>query len=381
MKKIAIVSPRLSENFSGAEIYIVSLAKHLAKKYEVHIITKKMDKEYPYLENLHMHYIEGIGSGSINIYKAIPNLKEELDKINPAIVHLHCFMSLMIYSLAVPKNKYKLITTVHSTPDGSTKLFSWFHGIDNQIVFLDNLYKNTGCDVTIFGSDYYKKEYLKYTNNMKESSCYVNPYFSDIKPISIEQRKKIDAKKEIIHILFPSRIVKRKGIEETLELLKKLPKNYILDLPAMPQIEYMDYNEIIKDKIKEMKLEDRICYPKKIVIGKDMYKYYKKADIVLIPSYFEGFGIVAVEAMNASVPVISTLSGGLGEIIEDNISGLKISLDNLEDARDKIIKLVEDKKLRYKIIKNAKKTIKEKYTKERHMKLIDKIYEGLLNEN
>ena len=380
MKKVAIISPRLSANFSGAEIYIVSLARHLSKKYEVHIITKKSDKEYPYLENFKMHYIEGIGSGSINIYKAIPALKEELDKINPSIVHLHCFMSFMIYSLIVPKNKYKLITTVHSTPDGKTKLFSWFPGIENQITFINNLYENTGCNVTIFGSSYYMNEYLKNVKNMKNSSYFVNPYFSDMKGISIQERRKLDKNHNKIHILFPSRIVKRKGIEETLEILKMLPSNYILDLPAMPQMEYMEYNNVIKQKIKDMNLEDRVYYPDKIVIGKDMYKYYKEADVVIIPSYFEGFGIVAVEAMNASVPVISTLTGGLGEIIEDNISGVKMTLDDLTGAKDKIIKLVEDKDYRYKIIENAKKRVKKKYTKERHMNLIYKIYEEVKNK-
>ena len=56
-----------------------------------------------------------------------------------------------------------------------------------------------------------------------------------------------------------------------------------------------------------------------------MFEYYKRADVVLIPSYFEGFGIVAVEAMNASSPVVTTCAGGLGEIIEDNYN-VKITL-------------------------------------------------------
>ncbi len=374
--KIVIISPRLENSFSGAENYIVSLAKHLSQKHEVHIITKTNKGEYPNLDNINMHYIEGIGSGSVELLKALPNLKNTLDQINPDVVHVHCFITLFLYSGIIEANKYKLIVTVHSTPHGDGKLFSWFDGIDNQRNFIKIMYNKVKPNVTIFGSDYYKEEYLQGVPTIKEiSKIYVNPYFSDIEYIP---KRKIN--KQQINLLFPSRIVKRKGIEETLYLLKMLPDNYILHLPAMAQMEYQNYNEVVLKLIKELNLENRVKYPKEKVIGTQMYDYYKKADIVLIPSYFEGFGIVAVEAMNTSTPVITTAVGGLKEIIKDNYNGIVMDINNLEDAKNKIINLVNDDKLRNKLIDNALKTINEKYSKERHMLLIDKIYEELENE-
>jgi len=381
MKRIVIISPRLENSFSGAENYIVSLAKHLSKNNEVHIVTKTNNGIYPNLDNIKMHYIEGIGSGNVNILKAIPNLKNKLDEINPDIVHLHCFISLFLYSSIIEANKYNVIVTVHSTPHGNGKLFSWFDGNEAQRSFIKIMYEKLKCDVTLFGSSYYMDEYTKAVPIMKKvSRCYVNPYYSDIKEITIDERKEYDKhlnKDNIVRLLFPSRVVKRKGIEETLELLKLLPNNYILELPAMAQIEYQNYNEVVLELIDKMNLKDRVIYPTEKVIGTEMFEYYKRADVTLIPSYFEGFGIVAVEAMNASSPVITTCKGGLSEIIQDNYNGVKMSIDNLFEARDKIIKLVEDKKYRYKIIKNAKKTVEEKYTKEKHMKLIDEIYDSL----
>ena len=381
MKKVVIISPRLENSFSGAEVYIVSLAKHLSKKYEVHIITRTNNGVYPDLGDVNIHYIEGIGSGNVNLLKAIPNLRKKLDEINPDIVHLHCFISLLLYSAIVESGKYKVIVTVHSTPDGTGKLFNWFDGNETQRSFIKIMYEKVKCNVTLFGSDYYMNEYVKYVPTIKEiSDCYVNPYYSDMEEITIKEREKLDKhfeKDNIVRILFPSRIVKRKGIEETLQLLKLLPENYILELPAMPQLEYQNYNEIALNLIEELGLKNRVFYPNEKVIGNQMYEYYKRADITIIPSYFEGFGIVAVEAMNASSPVVTTCTGGLGEIIKDDYNGVRISLDDLEDAKEKIIKLVEDKKYRYKIINNAKKTIEEKYSKTRHMALIDTIYKKL----
>lgn len=382
MKKIVIISPRLENAFSGAENYIVSLAKHLTKKYEVHIITKQSDTEYPNLENIKMHYIEGFGSGNVNILKAIPKLKEVLDEINPEVVHIHCFISLFLYSSIIEGGKYKVVVTVHSTPDGNGKLFSWFDGIKNQKSFIEIMYDKIKPDVTIFGSKYYQDEYTKYVPLMKKiSKCVVNPYFSDINKFSLEKRKDVDANSDrVIRLLFPSRIVKRKGIEETLQLLKMLPKNYVLDLPAMPQMEYMEYNKVILDKIKELKLEDRVFYPDKKVVGKEMDKYYKQSTISLIPSYFEGFGIVAVEALNTSNVVVTTATGGLSEIIKDKYNGIKISLDNLNMAKNKIIEVVNNQDYRYLLIKNGHKTIEEKYKKERHMNVIDNIYKELIGD-
>lgn len=375
--KIAIISPRLENSFSGAENYIVSLAHHLSEKNEVHIITKKNNGVYPNLGNINMHYIEGIGSGSVELLKALPNLKNTLDEIKPDVVHMHCFISLFLYSGIIESNKYKVIVTVHSTPHGDGKLFSWFDGIDNQRSFIKIMYDKVKPNATIFGSNYYMEEYTKAVPKIKEvSKCYINPYYSDIDEITIEERMKMK-KNDELRILFPSRIVKRKGIEETLYLLKKLPENYILDLPAMAQMEYQNYNEKVLKLIKDLKLESRVKYPKEKVIGTQMYDYYKNADLVLIPSYFEGFGIVAVEAMNSSVPVITTGVGGLKEIIVNDYNGIIMDINDLEDTKNKILNITNNEKQKVKLLTNAKKTINEKYNKERHMNMIDDIYSNL----
>ena len=132
-----------------------------------------------------------------------------------------------------------------------------------------------------------------------------------------------------------------------------LPDNYVLELPAILQMEYQNYNKVVLDLIDKLDLKERVIYPDKKVIGKEMFEYYKRADVVLIPSYFEGFGIVAVEAMNASSPVVTTCAGGLGEIIEDNYNGVKISLNDLSDAKEKIIKLREERKLTIETISSS----------------------------
>jgi glycosyltransferase involved in cell wall biosynthesis len=56
--------------------------------------------------------------------------------------------------------------------------------------------------------------------------------------------------------------------------------------------------------------------------------YYRSADVVVMPSRWEGFGLVALEAIRAGVPVIASRVGGLPEIVKDGITGLLIEPDD-----------------------------------------------------
>jgi glycosyltransferase involved in cell wall biosynthesis len=58
--------------------------------------------------------------------------------------------------------------------------------------------------------------------------------------------------------------------------------------------------------------------------GADLNAYYETADVIVVPSRWEGFGLIAVEAMRAGLPVIATRVGGLAEIVEHGVTGLLV---------------------------------------------------------
>jgi phthiocerol/phenolphthiocerol synthesis type-I polyketide synthase E len=64
----------------------------------------------------------------------------------------------------------------------------------------------------------------------------------------------------------------------------------------------------------------------------DLANRYSQATLAVIPSVYEPFGYVALEAMASGVPVVATRTGGLGEIIEDGITGLLVPLATLADG-------------------------------------------------
>jgi len=85
----------------------------------------------------------------------------------------------------------------------------------------------------------------------------------------------------------------------------------------------------------------------------DFLAYLNVADILVVPSTYEPFGIVALEGMATKTPVVVSDVGGLSEIIDHHWTGYKVPPDNSHAIAEALIKLLDDEKLRQKIVKNA----------------------------
>jgi D-inositol-3-phosphate glycosyltransferase len=83
--------------------------------------------------------------------------------------------------------------------------------------------------------------------------------------------------------------------------------------------------------------------------------YYNAADICVIPSHYESFGLVALEAMACNTPVIGTKVPGLESIITDQINGLLIIPNSPQILAEKIKLLISDKDLAKLISQNGLK--------------------------
>lgn len=75
-------------------------------------------------------------------------------------------------------------------------------------------------------------------------------------------------------------------------------------------------------------------------VNKSQLQYlFECSDVIVIPSRWEGFGLIALEAMRAGLPVIATKVGGLKEVVMDGTTGVLISPNSAEELRDAICKL------------------------------------------
>ena len=85
----------------------------------------------------------------------------------------------------------------------------------------------------------------------------------------------------------------------------------------------------------------------------------RKCSFLVVPSRSEGFGMVAVEGMACSKPVIATKVGGLEEIVIDGYNGLLVEKNNPNDLKEKILELINNEELRKTLGKNGKEFSKK----------------------
>jgi glycosyltransferase involved in cell wall biosynthesis len=108
---------------------------------------------------------------------------------------------------------------------------------------------------------------------------------------------------------------------------------------------------------------------------------FKEADLFLMPSRSDAFGIAFLEAWAAGIPVIGARIGATPEVIRENIDGLLVEFDDPIDTAQKVIKLLKNKKLRKKLGSAGQLKVSQNYTWEIVAKKTHQIYQNLIKRN
>lgn len=110
----------------------------------------------------------------------------------------------------------------------------------------------------------------------------------------------------------------------------------------------------------------------------DLEKWLSTADIVVIPSLWEGLPYVLLEAMAAGKPIIATEVNGIAEAISDEWNGLLSRPRDALSLAKAIRKYIDRPELSRSCGSNAKATFIERYTEERMLASVEKLYASLL---
>lgn len=90
----------------------------------------------------------------------------------------------------------------------------------------------------------------------------------------------------------------------------------------------------------------------------DLVDAIKSSDVVAVPSRFEPFGIIALEAMAAGVPVVVSRVGGLAEIVDDAVNGLEVEPNSPASIAGATVRLLSDRALASQLAAKAKEKVK-----------------------
>ena len=177
-------------------------------------------------------------------------------------------------------------------------------------------------------------------------------------------------------VLYVGRLVYEKGIHILINAVPKVVEKVNAKFIIVGS-GYM--KEQLSNIVKSMGLEHKVLFTG-FVEEENLLKLQKCADVSVVPSLFEPFGIVALEAMAAKSPIVVSDTGGLSEIVDHDQSGIKAYPNNADSLAWGITKILLDENFRNSIRENAYKKILEKYDWNKIAQQTRHVYEGILGE-
>lgn len=200
-----------------------------------------------------------------------------------------------------------------------------------------------------------------------------------------EAKDYIGIPKEDRMVLFVGRIEPLKGVGTLIRAMSCLRIKDI-ERPAYLAVIGGDPNVPLEQMSAEMRrlqsLCEDLCMDRMVVFlgkrGQDTLPYYySAADVLVMPSHYESFGMVALEAMACGTPVVASQVGGLAFLIQDGVTGFHVP-DQDEDALcDRLTRILGDSSLRQQM-GNAAADCARSYSWGQIAGQVKKIYEKLV---
>lgn len=130
----------------------------------------------------------------------------------------------------------------------------------------------------------------------------------------------------------------------------------------------------IREMIASLNLEHNILLTGYI---EDAYRLFKQLDVFLFPSKMEGLGTSLLDAQASNTPIVSTLAGGIPELIKHDYNGLLSPIGDAEDLAKNINSLLEDQSLRNRLTVAAKENV-TKFSKKHTARKTLSIYNDVI---
>ncbi|MCI4358618.1 MAG: glycosyltransferase family 4 protein [Thermoplasmata archaeon] len=335
--RIVELTQRFSPALGGVEQHVAHLATELGRAgHSVEIVTSDLSRDRPFTRigiapppapfPVRRHRAYRLlpaphGLGILSPGMLIDALTGRAD-----VIHAHAFgyFPTWVGALAGRLGRSKLVITAHSdegsgTP-GSLRYARWVtRGTLRQA---DRTVAQTEMEATrlrTLGVDPQRIEVIPTPIDLEE--------FHDLAPSRSPKARPV--------VLFVGRLyLEQKGLDLLLRALAKLPRDRQPDLRLVgedwgsrPELERLASHLGVQDRVT---ITGRLSRP-------EVLREYASADLFVLPSRFDSFPVVLLEAMAAGLPIIATRVGGIPEVVAEGSTGLLVppgDVDRLKEAME-----------------------------------------------
>lgn len=319
-----------------------------------------------------------IGAAEEGIFKLLgsaPRLYQQLEKLNPVLVHAHFGIC---GALALPIAKYlkvPLITTFYGIDITMKDELARKASLSHHIYFRrqENLKSQTKLIIAI--SKFIEKKLIE--KGFSQNKIIINHIGVDTEMFQPD----LNLPRNPI-VLFVGRLVEKKGCEYLIRAMSKVQA-------IMPEVELVIIGDgLLRNSLETLAKSSLQRYrflgvqPPQVVSD-----WMNKAMVFSVPSVTaesgdaEGLGVVFVEAQAMGLPVVSSTNGGIPEVVAHDKTGFLAAEKDWETLAEYILKLLRDSNLWQRFSYDGQKRVQMLFDQSKLSKTLEDIYSTVLKEN
>jgi len=338
----------------GIASHVYDLSCALVRQgMDVHVVTCGFPDALPYevVEGVHVHRFDSYQIPAFDFLSWVFSMNVDMAKRAAGVVEvneepfdlIHAHDWLVARAALELKNKYgkPLVSTIHSTEVGRRNGIHngyqrTIHNVESQLVHQSD---------RLICCSRFMAEQISQTFGVPMTKLDIIHNGVDASKFNIkaniQKAKEKYAPKGEQLILYVGRLVHEKGVHVLIGAMPKV-------LSKMPNVRLIivgegGMKESLKREAQELGVSDKVLFAG-FIDDETLRLLYKISDVAVFPSLYEPFGIVALEAMAARLPVVVSDVGGLAEIVKHNETGVKVYPDNSDSLSWGVLKVLMNPK-------------------------------------
>lgn len=373
--KILHVIPSLG--FGGAENVMLNLAYTSSKKgnkvvivaiYGSNVHKKELDAND--IEHIILSDSKKVNLKNILfLIKISRSLLKTIKGVNPDIVHAHLFISKLLLLLLSPFNATPILQTQHDNSPWWAKTSI----MARMMSLIEAFFSYFVAEHNVAISNSVRKDLIS-KFKLKESK--VSVIYNAVAENVDYKPKTRNNNRNDFKIFIVSRLTwSKKGLDVVIAIAKE-----IIEGKSINNVKFI----VVGDGPDRIKMEKEIesnnisSFFEFRGYQSDIYLQYQEADVLLMPSRWEGFGLVAAEAALSGVPVVGSATGGLKEVVLDKKTGYLCPVNDTSCFSSKLISLSKEKDVYIKISEFARLDALERFQIERVSKQYEELYKEII---
>jgi glycosyltransferase involved in cell wall biosynthesis len=308
------------------------------------------------------YYLKNLGV----LFKSIPFLRKVVKEFQIDLIHSHK-MEVIGANFVGKWVGIPTVQTIHELPRKplfAYKIIAWLdHLMNDRIIVL--------CERSTIMFRWFNQESVKLTKIYNGISVKAKENLDS--SIELKHQLNLDPSSKLLITI--ARLSPMKGLEYLIEAAASIrithPDIKFVIVGDVAFANEKPYKDQLLMKIESLKLEDTVFM---IGLRRDVPELMEQSDILVLPSVYDIFPTVILEAMSSGLPVIATDVGGVPEMVRPD-TGIIVPPQNAEALKNAILNLYD---LDYKAMgQQGKKLFYEEFTQEQYVNQTVAVYESL----